>query len=546
MSDEKSLLSRLKQRHVFRVGGMYLVAAWVLLQFAEIMIDFMALPDWTGRALIVLVSLGFPFILLLAWVFDVSTNGVRADATSAGASDQQGALRKIDSAIVFMVLLGAGLAFYLWPSEAPDATGEPEVMLHSPVIEQQNSNKAHHSDKYILVGNLVDFTGASGSSGQAYGQAIIDANNWINENGGINGKLIDLDTIETSYQVRRAVDAYEKWSSQGVVAIQGWGTAIGVALKDDINADQVPFFSASYSAEFTDPQGIKTGDAAPYNFFYGPSYSDGCRGLVQWADSDWRTQGKKMKPKYLHMGDNQPYPNAPKAACEAYAAELGFEVLQPIIFSMIPGDYSRQCRLLKASAPDYVFLANLDKSVSALLTQCSDLEVDTQYMANIYGFDEDVMLSAGSAANGLVWVMGAAAWGDSASGMYTVREISKMSDPQESKYRSVHYMRGVCSTFYLKEAIEIANEKNTMNSAAIKQALYAQAQWVPKGLEGVCLPTTWTEKDHRGVTKVPIYQARVNGPVTGLSIQSLINNQIIEMTPIYEATIERKPEWLGW
>ena len=142
--------------------------------------------------------------------------------------------------------------------------------------------------------------------------------------------------------------------------------------------------------------------------------------------------------------------------------------------------------------------------------------------------------------------MGAAAWGDSASGMYTVREISKMSDPQESKYRSVHYMRGVCSTFYLKEAIEIANEKNTMNSAAIKQALYAQAQWVPKGLEGVCLPTTWTEKDHRGVTKVPIYQARVNGPVTGLSIQSLINNQIIEMTPIYEATIERKPEWLGW
>jgi hypothetical protein len=48
------------------------------------------------------------------------------------------------------------------------------------------------------------------------------------------------------------------------------------------------------------------------------------------------------------------------------------------------------------------------------------------------------------------------------------------------------------------------------------------------------------------VTKVPIYQARVNGPVTGLSIQSLINNQIIEMTPIYEATIERKPEWLGW
>ena len=88
------------------------------------------------------------------------------------------------------------------------------------------------ASNYLLIGNLVDFTGATGRSGQAWGQATIDSANWINENGGVAGKLFDLDTIETSYIVRRALPAYEKWLSQDVLAIQGFGNNIGLALRD--------------------------------------------------------------------------------------------------------------------------------------------------------------------------------------------------------------------------------------------------------------------------------------------------------------------------
>ena len=78
---------------------MYLLAVRLLLQFADIMIDFMALSGWTGRALIVLVSFGFPFMLLLAWVFDISTNGVKTNAASDGSPGQQGVFRQIHAAI---------------------------------------------------------------------------------------------------------------------------------------------------------------------------------------------------------------------------------------------------------------------------------------------------------------------------------------------------------------------------------------------------------------------------------------------------------------
>ena len=547
MSDDPSLFAQLKKRHVFRVAAMYLVGAWVLLQFGEIMIDLMDLPRWTGRALIVLLALGFPFTLILAWVFNVSTKGLAQGSDRVDAQEERIASRKIDLAIICALVLALALSFFVLRN--PTNTDDDSSLAVGAGVEVapvSNETRDAYAERYILVGNLVDFTGSSGASSQTYGQAIIDSANWINENGGINGKLIDLDTIETSYLVRRALRAFDKWSTENLVAIQGWGTAIGIALKDEVTKNKIPYFSASYAAEFTDPLGVNADAPAPYNFFYGPSYSDGCRGLVQWAREDWQTRSAGKPARFVHMGDNQPYPNAPKEACEAYATSLAFEVLPSIVFSMVPGDFSRQCEMLKASEADYVFLANLDKSVSSLLTQCRRAGVKTQYMANIWGFDESVMRSAGVAADGVVWVMGSAAWPDNQPGMYTVREISKMSDPEQTKYRSVHYMRGVCSMFYLKEAMEIASQSGTLSGPSIKSAMYQSEDWVPAGLEGVCLPATWSNEDHRGIARVLVYRAEVREEAAGRSIGTLVDLGVIRMQQIYEANIPRKPEWLGY
>ena len=551
MGQKTSLFEELKQRNVFRVGAMYLVAGWILLQFGEVMIEIMALPLWIGRALVVLLALGFPFVVLLAWVFDVSTRGlIRADNDDVSELDRFKASRIIDTSIMVVLVVGLGISFYFLQPKIAQTIGRDEaVELTTPQPKQLRGITGQN--QYLLIGNLVDFTGTSATSGQSYGQAIIDAANWINENGGVNGQLIDLDTVETSYLVRRAINAYRKWQTQDVLAIQGWGTQIGLALKDEISKDQIPYFSASYAAAFSDPTGKAGREIAPYNFFYGPSYSDACRGLVQWADTDWKKRKSinnalTRAPRYVHMGDNHPYADAPKDACAEYALELGFEVIKPIVFSLIPGDFSAQCALLKKSSADYVFLANLDRSVAALLEQCHTMDVTVQYMANIWGFDESVMQSAGEAANGVVWVMGAAAWHDSPKGMYTVREISKMSDPEEKKYRSVHYTRGVCSMFYLKEAMELAGQTGPINGETIKTAMYTIENWVPEGLNGVCLPATWKADDHRGVTKVLVYQASVSGDTDGASISELMRAGRISMDRVFEAEIPRRPEWLGY
>jgi branched-chain amino acid transport system substrate-binding protein len=388
----------------------------------------------------------------------------------------------------------------------------------------------------ILVGHIADLTGATSSVGKPYGQGIADAMNYINAHGGVAGKKIDFETVDYAYQVPRAMAAYKKLTgSEKATAIQGWGTGDTEALISSVAKDEIPYFSASYSGHITDPLGKTSVKAAPYNFFYGPSYSDACRGLVQWAADDWKKKGGKGKPKFVHMGDNHPYPNAPKAACGAYAKELGFEIGNEIQYSLKPGDFKAQCLTLKESGANYAYLANTSGSTISLLKSCETVGVSTQFLANIWGTDEGSLKTAGDAADGLVWVVGAATWNDDVPGMKLVKDISKISDPSGTEARPVHYVRAVCSVYYMKEAMEMAAKMpGGITGPNIKKAMETHPKdWVPAGLDGVCLPSTWTAEDHRGTTEVKVYQASTKGGTIG-------------MKPIYTADIPRRKEWLGW
>src|SRR5215470_3805962 len=312
----------------------------------------------------------------------------------------------------------------------------------------------------ITLGHLADYTGPTSDVGTPFGQAIADTFAWINKNGGINGKPVTVDTVDYSYQVPRAVAQYKKWSAgdNKVAAIVGWGTADTEALTGFLVQDQIPYLSASYAGALTDPEGT-SGKAkpAPYNFFYSPSYSDAMRALVTWAAEDWKTKGKSGKPKFVHMGANHPYPNAPKAACEPLANELGFEVLPPIVFALTPGDYSAQCLSLKSSGANYAYLGNTAASNISVLKACKAAGVDVQFLGNVWGMDENAAKTAADAADGVVFPLRTAViWGGNAPGMKTVQEISKISDPTGKAYRAVHYIAGVCSALYAREALDWA------------------------------------------------------------------------------------------
>ena len=422
-------------------------------------------------------------------------------------------------------------------------------MLGTASVALLLGSMASAAQAQVKLGHLADYSGPTSDVGTPFGQGVADAYAYINKNGGIGGKPVELDTNDYGYKVPNAIALYKKWSAPDgkVAAILGWGTADTEALKKFTAEDKIPDISASYSAALTDPTGAsgKT-DAAPYNLFYGPSYSDALRAELTWAAEDWKAKGKSGKPKFVHMGANHPYPNAPKAAGAALAAELGFEVLEPIVFALTPGDYSAQCLTLKSSGANYAYLGNTAGSNISVLNACKAAGTDVQFLGNVWGMDENGAKAAGPAADGVVFPLRTAvSWGGNAPGMKTVQDISKMSDASGAIYRPVHYIAGVCTALYMKEAVEWAAKNGGATGENVLKGFYQKKDWVPAGMEGVCNASTWTEKDHRGTLKVDLYRSKVSGPTEG-DINDLMTKGTIKLDKVKTVELPRKPEWLGW
>ncbi len=82
MSDDRPvkrnpLWQELKRRKVFRVMTMYAATAFIIMEAAEIMLPRLGLPDWTVTFVIVLLIVGFPVVIIISWIFDLTPEGVK-------------------------------------------------------------------------------------------------------------------------------------------------------------------------------------------------------------------------------------------------------------------------------------------------------------------------------------------------------------------------------------------------------------------------------------------------------------------------------------
>ena len=78
-------IAELRRRRVFRVAAFYGGIAFVIIQIIDGTFGLMGVPEWVGRVLVVLLLIGFPISMILAWVFDINPEGiVRTEGRSTG------------------------------------------------------------------------------------------------------------------------------------------------------------------------------------------------------------------------------------------------------------------------------------------------------------------------------------------------------------------------------------------------------------------------------------------------------------------------------
>jgi hypothetical protein len=115
-SGDKSAVSffeELKRRNIFCVGIAYVVGAWLLLQVTDVVLNNFEVPSWIFRSVLLVLAIGLPMVLLLAWAFELTPEGLRKEKEidrSQSITPSTG--RRLDRGIIVALTLALGQPEY--------------------------------------------------------------------------------------------------------------------------------------------------------------------------------------------------------------------------------------------------------------------------------------------------------------------------------------------------------------------------------------------------------------------------------------------------
>ncbi|MFN3928947.1 MAG: ABC transporter substrate-binding protein [Thermoflexus sp.] len=386
----------------------------------------------------------------------------------------------------------------------------------------------------IPIGAIMDTTGPTSDVGKDYAAGIQDAIRWVNDHGGVNGKRIRLILNDYGYRVPEAITLYKRYRDiDKVVAVLGWGTGDTSALAPTVAKDQIPYISASYSGELTDP--AKT----PYNFFAASDYTTNARAaLLAWYEEIWlkddrfkaeREAGKKPRIVMFYAFP-VPYSSAPIKGLKEFAQLLGFEIGPDQDISLTALDAKSQVLAAKEFNPHVIWHGNTTQSVATAIRDAKALGLQADHLVNNWGFDENLLRLLGPQAEGVIGIAVTAFYGEDVPGMAEVKEAAQKYNPA-LKERTIRTVQAWANVKLLVEALKKADAAGQLNGPGIKAAIESFRD-LDIGL-GVP-PLTYTPDDHRPTSKVRIYIVR-NGKF-----------ELLKLVDLKEKFADHWPKWKGY
>ena len=102
----KELISELRRRNVFRIAVAYIVAGWVVTEVASTVLPIVEAPQWMLKVILLLIVLGFPIALVIAWAFELTPDGImREDDVVRSESIRKRTGGRLDRSIIVVLLI---------------------------------------------------------------------------------------------------------------------------------------------------------------------------------------------------------------------------------------------------------------------------------------------------------------------------------------------------------------------------------------------------------------------------------------------------------
>ncbi len=130
-------LSELQRRHVWRAAITYAAVAFVLLQLGEIVFPAFGAPESALRLLVVLTLVGFPIVIALAWIYEITPQGIRRTESPAAEPGRRGRPGSLLPRVAFLLLtliVAAVLAWWMMIPARQQGSGTARSSTDAPVV----------------------------------------------------------------------------------------------------------------------------------------------------------------------------------------------------------------------------------------------------------------------------------------------------------------------------------------------------------------------------------------------------------------------------
>ena len=345
------------------------------------------------------------------------------------------------------------------------------------------------SAETVKVGGIFDLSGPTADVGTPYADGVKGFVKYHNQEG--DGPKIKLLSEDYKYDVAVAERLYARLKSEGVAAIQGWGTGDTEALRARVTADHLPFMSASYAETLTDPS------ETPFNFVAATTYSDQMRIALKWISE------QEPGAKVASFHHDSPFGESPQKAGAQAAKDLklGFKTYA---MPAEATDYVPQLQRAQAQGAKYVVIQNVSTPSAQLAKNIAEQALDMKIVCLNWCGDELFLELAGDAAERAVGVMPFAPASAKAEGLAEPREYLSAQGGDLDK-EGLHYVQGWYTMALMAEGIKRAADKGDVTGESIQEALQ-EMDAVDTG--EVSAPIDFTADSHAGMAGSKLYEAR--------------------------------------
>ena len=151
-----NFFSELKRRNVYKVAVAYIFAGWALSQGIAQVFPVFDVPNWVIRTIVVMIVLGLPVALVLAWMFELTPQGIKRTETADAMPE---ATRKKKYVWIYVVVIGAAISiglFFLGRYSAGNTTASPAGITNKSIAVLPFDNLSRDPDNAYFCEGVQD------------------------------------------------------------------------------------------------------------------------------------------------------------------------------------------------------------------------------------------------------------------------------------------------------------------------------------------------------------------------------------------------------